>query len=294
MPIVVPLVSGGGVVAPSGTTYSLPGSSVSGDGEYEFGGVVFNRGGIMVLGVDGLFGLPDSKAVDYEQMNDDGGVLGNELLGMRTILMDLAVEANTEALIQPIMEQLRYIMQPQAIETALTFQRAGLGKRLVMCKPRRMGGFATDYIMASGLAKGSLMFVASDPRILDYLESVATITIAASGTSNSGTITQTGTFSKGAWPILEIDGPSTNPRISNQQAGGRSIKLDIVVNAGQTLVIDVKRRSATVAGVDQSATIRSDNQWWRLAPGPNIVQYSRSNSPSTASPMRVRWRNTWI
>lgn len=293
MPVIVPL--SGGVSVPGGSIFDIPIDEISGDGQYEYRGLVLNDGlNIMVLRTEGLFELPEFKSLEYELLDDDGGVVSADLLGMRRIVMDLAIRANSEPILQERLQQVRYVFQPQAIDYLFRFQRSGLGQRQLWARPRRMSGFNSDFRMPMGLVYGSVMLVAADPRILSPDEQNATITIPSGGISMGGTVNQAGNFDKGAWPVLEIDGPVTNPRVVNAADENRSIKVDMVINAGQTLILDARKRTATMGGVDQYANVRADNQWWRLLPGDNSLTFSRTNSPVNTGVLRVKWYTTWV
>jgi hypothetical protein len=102
-----------------------------------------------------------------------------------------------------------------------------------------------------------------------------------------------GNFIGGAKPILEIQGPVTNPRITNGGDSNRGIRLDLVISAGQTLILNANDRTATLGGVDQSDKIRTDNQWWVLNPGNNLITFTRSNTPASTGILTIKWWNSW-
>lgn len=273
------------------------GDLITRDGQYEFNGILFNNGtNLMVPSTTGIFDLPDTKVAEFEQLDDDGGYLGTSLLAMRRIGIDVLV-MGTATVVQQTLDQLKTALQPSDIDKEFVYQRPGIGKRVIMARPRKMGGFASDWSMAKtndALSRGSILLVAPDPRAFTLPLATAVVTIPASALSASATATQLGYFARGAWPILSIAGPATNPRIQNAADGNRSIKIDIVISAGQTLVIDVKNRSVKLNGVDSYASVRSDNQWWRLMPGANLITYSRSVAPATASALTVTWGHTYL
>lgn len=292
----------------SGTTYTFDnklswqgfppsvaaGGLITRDGQYEFNGILMNdsvgdRDTLRVIKTSGLFNLPDMKTVDSEMQDDHGGQVGRDLFAMRYITMDLSLIASTKANLYSKIDELREAFQTQEALLPLYFQRAGIGKRFIKARPRRLGGFDTSARMDHGRADGSLMLLAPDPRILEEPQRSQDIVIASGGTTNSGTVSMLGNFKGGAKPILEIAGPTTNPRITNAADEGRAIRIDMVIAAGQTLILDANDRSVTLAGVDMSANVRTDNQWWNLLAGNNLITFTRSNTPANTSTLTVKW-----
>lgn len=269
------------------------------DGQYEFNGVLLNdkateNDTIRVVGTSGLFDLPDMKVTDSELQDDHGGQVGRDLLTMRRIIMDLAIVATTKANLYTKVREVAAAFQPQSVLLSLIFQRAGIGKMWIPVRPRRLSGFDTSARMDHGYAEGSVMLLAPDPRKLNHAQSSQAIVIAASGTNNSGTVNMNGNFKGGAKPILEIAGPTTNPRITNAADGGRAIRIDMVIPSGQTLIVNAHDRTVTMGGVDYSASVRTDNQWWNLMPGGNLITFTRTNTPVNTSTLTVKWWDSFV
>lgn len=275
------------------------GDLITRDGQYEFNGVLLNDSltdadVTKVISSSGLFNLPDSKTTESELQDDHGGSVGRELLTMRRIAMDLEVIASTKAALYNRVEALAAAFQPQSAVLPLVYQRAGVGKRFINVKPRRMSGFDLNYLAEKRRISGSVLLIAPDPRKLAFVQSSQVFTIPASGTTISGIITMAGNFNGGAKPIIEIPGPVTNPRIGNAADGGRYLRIDMVINAGQTLIINAHDRSLLMGGVDQSTNVRSDNQWWSLMRGANNITVTRSNNPATAVNVVIKWWNSYV
>jgi tail protein len=275
------------------------GDLITRNGQYEFNGLLLNDSlsdldTVRVISTSGLFSLPDMKTSDSELQDDHGGSVGRDLLGMRPVVMDLRVIASTKANMYNKLEAIAAALQPQSTLIPLVFQRAGIGKRLLNVRPRRLGGFDTSAALDHGSAEGSVMFLAPDPRKLALPARSQGITIAASGTTNSGTLAMNGNFQGGAKPIISIAGPITNPRITNAADGARTLRIDQVITAGQTLIVNAFDRTVMIAGFDYSANVRSDNQWWNLLPGDNLITVTRSNSPATAATVTFDWWDSFV
>ncbi len=274
------------------------GDLITRDGQYEFNGLLFNAYSttdtVKVLSCEGLFDLPPFKGTTSELGDDHGGVMNRHLLGMRYILMDIVLLASSKSAMYTTSRTITSILQPSSTEAALVFQRAGIGKQFVNARVRRFSGFRNEHVKERGRSPAAIEFVCPDPRKLAMVQSSQAIVIASGNTSQSGTVEMIGNFNGGAKPILEILGPVTNPRITNANDENRGIRLDVVVGVGSTLILDVAKRTATMGGVDVSSTIRTDNQWWNLMRGNNLITFTRSNSPANTGTLTVKWWNSYV
>ncbi len=271
------------------------GGAVARDGQYEFNGLLINNDSwLQAEEVDGLFDLPSVKSAGDSEMEDrHGGYLGRDLLATREITMKLGVHADNDADLYLRQRAVVNAFQPITGLLPLIYQRSGIGQLYIPVRPRRLGGFTTSWkTAATKINKAMVLLVAPDPRVLASLESSQAIQIAASATSAQGNVVMAGNFIGGAWPIIEIAGPATNPRITNNRTG-RTIRIDHVITAGQTLIIDTKERTVTKGGIDQFASVRNDNQWWTLLPGIQTVSWARTNNPANTATMTVRWRDSY-
>ncbi len=156
------------------------GDLITRDGQYEYNGLLINSDWCIAEQVEGLFELPGVKSVgDSEMANEHGGRLGRDLLTMRSVVLALGVHADTDELLHQRLRAVVAALQPQAASLPLVWQKAGLGKLYLQCRPRDLGGFRSSYAMAaSHISRGAAMFLAPDPRILDFAESVQAIQIA--------------------------------------------------------------------------------------------------------------------
>lgn len=265
------------------------------DGQYEFNGILFNDAAdgnaVKMITTQGLFDLPDVKVNEVDTPEDHGGTIGRPVFAMRRLVLQFTVLATTPTLMYTKTRAITAALQPQDLLLPFVYQRPVVGKQFVNVKVSKFTGFDSSYEKERGSSPATAMLVAPDPRKLSFVQSSQTIVIASSGTTNSGTVNMAGDFVGGAKPILEIAGPATNPRISNAADGGRSLKIDVVIAAGQTLIVNFNTRSVTLGGIEQA--VRTDNQWWVLRSGNNLLAYTRSNSPANTSTMTVKWWNSW-
>lgn len=273
-----------------------PGQLIVADYQYEFRGLLFgSRTQYQVESMDGLLSLPSAKGDDDENQEDHGSIAGVDLIPPRTITSQINTLAEGYGTAQPLIDAAARAFQVSKraafVEYAFVTQRPGHTKRFCLARARR-SDFPSNFDTAKGLAKGAMQLFATDPRFYSLAETITDIIIPNAGANNQGNVVNNGNLLDGTFPILEITGPSTNPRIQNNADGGRTIRIDVVIPAGQTLTIDTKNKTVFLNGVDRYDTVRSDNQWWVILPGVNVVVYNRTGA-GNASQLRVRHNDAW-
>ena len=102
---------------------------------------------------------------------------------------------------------------------------------------------------------------------------------------NSGTTTITIDGVDSALPTWTINGPATNPTLTNITTG-QTITWTGTVPAGQTLIIDMNNQTAMMEGANVYAFITGS--WIGLAPGANRLSY---NVLGTDQPSTLSWNN---
>lgn len=85
-------------------------------------------------------------------------------------------------------------------------------------------------------------------------------------------------------PLWIINGPATNPTLTNSTTG-QTITWNGTVPAGATLTIDMDRQTAALNGANVFAQLEGD--WIELAVGPNKLQYSASGGATADS--TIEW-----
>lgn len=274
------------------------GGVIDRDGQYEFNGILFNNaladtGSLKVITCEGLFDLPQFKGSTSEHDDDHGGQVNRHLLSMRRVVMELAYLSSSKEDMYLTTEEIAERLQPTSVAIPLVFRRPGVGTRFVNARVSRFTGFRNDWDKSRGLSTAAVEFVCPDPRKLAYVQKSVTITIPTSQTLKQEICNNEGNFLGGAKPIFEITGPATNPRIGNNEDALRSMKLDMTIPAGQTLVINSHDRTITMGGVDHSDKVRTDNQWWVLVRGNNTVTLLRSDTPANTATMLVKWWDSY-
>ncbi len=266
--------------------------------QYEYRNLLMGAGTqYLVESIEGLYSTPDIKDFSMDRDDKDGSSIGRLLYGPRHITMQVQV-LSAEGL-SGLARQQDYEAKMLALQAA--FARVAGVQPFVFLRPGRVKTFVNarctrrevpiDYHGAVGYQKAVLELTAPDPLLYSMNYATTPITIAGGASTNSGTVTNAGNYP--SRPVLSIAGPTVNPRIANAGDGNRSIKIDMTVNAGQTLVIDIAARTVLLDGVDNYDKVRSDNQWWQLAAGAQTISYSRTGT-SGSSTLSVLAYDTWI
>lgn len=277
---------------PAGDAITLP-------YQYEWRNLVYGSGThIIVEGTDGLHETPDVGTNDIDRQTAHGTHPGGIYAKSRIVTQDVVITGapgedieNKLAVVQRTFQlpRIRY----SRISEPLVFSRPGLPTRMVMARLTKRA-FRSEFDVARGKARGSVQFVCADPRIYSLNESSHDIVLAGGATNGQDQIENLGDFQDGVAPFITITGPATNPTIQNSQDDERTIKLNIVLDAGDTLTIDVARKLIELNGV-RVFPVAQDNQWWAVLPGMNTVNYNRqAGNTGAASTLTIEWRDTWL
>jgi hypothetical protein len=108
--------------------------------------------------------------------------------------------------------------------------------------------------------------------------------IAATVTSGTVVITNAGN-AKPPVKVL-ITGPVVNPAIS---AGGVRMDFVITVDVGQTLEVDLDKKTVKLNGVNRRSTL--SGQW--ITPAAGTVLKFNASTPNDAALMTVQWSDAW-
>lgn len=88
-----------------------------------------------------------------------------------------------------------------------------------------------------------------------------------------------------ALPIWTVNGPAIDPQLANITTN-QTMKWTGTVPSGQTLIIDMDRQTASLAGANVFAYLSGD--WVELKPGANRISYTAGG---TDTPSTLSWNN---
>lgn len=280
------------------------GDLITRDYQYEFNGLLMGSGTPLVVeSIEGLWSMPELRTADIERNDYHGDIPGEDLLGPRSIEIELHATADSQIEMEAALLNAARTFQPRLQEVHFVWKRPGQVRKFVNCRPRKRQ-FPTSYEMAHGLSKGSLLLHASDPVIYALAEKNASIflsgpTTNADGTTNPGATIGSTTWTNDGdwetWPRLILEGAGDNPRIGNGEDGNRQIRIDVIMGTNDRLVMDAhpQRRTVTLNGVDRYDLVRTDNQWWRLLEGTNTITFSRGAATGSQT-LTIAGRDAWV
>lgn len=272
------------------------GDLVVADYQYEYNGLLMGAGTpFRIENIEGLLSMPDLGRNDTNRNDRHGAHSGKHTMEGREISFDLWAEGTegAGAGVEGLLEQLGEVFFPDNILKPFVYRRPGTVKRTLLMKPTERD-FDADYKVAFGTADGSVQLYAPDPFIYSLAEGSATTTLAIGATSGNLVVTNSGRVPSRKSRIV-IGGPFTNPIIANAQDAARQVKLDLVANAAQTVTIDMDAWTVSLDGVDQTGSIRNDNEFWNLLKGANNLTYSRqAGNTGSTSTITVYWQQAWI
>lgn len=273
------------------------GDLIVADYQYEYNGLLMGSGTPYQLQkITGLLTPPPVRTTDRPRDDAHGDFPGADTYDARYVSYDVWLDESVDPGLEAEQAVANLVVAHQIDRKQLphewVFQRPnGLGKRYCWAKPRNVD-FEANYNFTRGICLGSAQVKANDPRYYSLAEMTVPIVIANTAVTQAGNIVYDGKID-GA-PRFEINGPATNPMIQNQDDDSRALRLNGTIPAGQTLVIDVKRRTYIMGGMDVRRTFeRSDSQWWHLVPGLNRLTYTRTDA-SAASTLNVVYRKAWM
>lgn len=270
------------------------GDLITKDYQYEFRGMLIGSGtGLIIKRVKGMLHPPAIEAQDRKRQDAHGTLPGRVTYSDRRIEFDIAIDSVGGLPVESTLQQLfrAYALNEKGGLDQFVFQRPnGFGKRFCWARLDD-SDFESDFEVAHGLSLGSVALLANDPRYYSLEEFTDNLTIINGNVNGAATVVNNG--SVGSAPVLEIDGPATNPRITNLDDDNRQLKLDLTIAAGQTLIVDAKGRTVSLAGANYYRYMRVDSQWWKLQPGDNHLTYSRTDN-GAGSTIRVRHRGAWM
>lgn len=261
------------------------------------------------------FGDTDLQTEDTTRPNIDGVALGIDTRGGRTVTLDMAVIGNDEPTVRGVAGALRRAWRGDEIRSlpgevaSLTTMYAGR-ERVFYGRPRRFARVDAD--VAQGVILVTADFACVDDLFYSSAETSVTVgvvpptsgglvapliapltTVPPTATPEGITITGDG----GAWPVITIHGPITNPAVA--VTGLWSIGLSTALAFDESVTVDTRpwrRRitrdsdGASLAGTLTRSSVRLARA--AIPPGTYEVTLRGIDATGTAS-MRFAWRDTY-
>jgi hypothetical protein len=272
-------------------------------------GVVLNDDpALPFVDIEKVTGLdsPPFRETTREHEGVDGGFLDAEFERGRDIILEGVVYADeTGTGVETFMDSIKFNYAPVTAPIPFYFKAPGVEERLVFVKSRGVS-YDWDQLRRLGMARIQFKMFGEDPRIYTSVEE--TLDIPFSGFTGSGfsfslafsfgfgaavlppggTVTNSG--NRPAPAIITIDGPVTDPRITNDTLG-LTLSFVITLSGTDSLVIDLGSRTAILNGTTNVRGTLIDPTWWLLAPGDNSITYTAGSG--TGSNLNITFRSAW-
>lgn len=274
------------------------GSLTYGANQITFGAQDANGTSWALLGVQGMDSAPaDGQVVSAP--GDHGGYATPQWYGPRPITLTVMAVASSQALRDVARAQMQAAVPIS--DLALFVYDEPVPKTLQV---RRSGDGAKEVSKTLNTVKFSVLLIAPDPRkygasftgtvnansqMLGIAPPLTPpITLPAQPPPGALTITNGGNFE--TRPTITIMGPITAPAAYNQTTGESISFSNLALSAGDTLVLDLLGRFATLDGSQVPADFWSS--WWVLDPGTSQVVLQGSNSGGAT--MTISYNDAWM
>lgn len=230
-------------------------------------------------------GFPTVRAVVDDRPSGDGVDDRTAFFGSRLVSLDIVARGER----QTITDELAPFLLPSA-RPYLYYPIAGGGERRILLRPRdrqqpwRGTPLKSEMLLQweapNGTTERSLeneveiaAVVPAEPGFL--FDITFDLVFPESSPTGSTTITTNGTAR--CYPVFQLWGPCTNPRIENFSDGGKTLDFNITLGTGEYLEVDVRERTVYLDGLSNKNRYYTldfaTSEWWTLVPGDNLVRY---------------------
>jgi len=284
--------------------------------DFEFGG---GQSPYQIMTLDGLEDLPVIRNQDDNRGYQDGMWTGRDFLSGRTLVFQITIRGDANNSMQENLNLLQAALVPQQQGTGLLqFQLPDSDLQRVNARVRRRNiQINTDY--SSGMATATYEFFCPDPRYYDNEEKTTDLTNASSiagrvynrvyltaptnpanpentgdsyggGSSAANLITNSGWTT--TYPVITINGPAINPKVTNNTAGA-FLLIDGTIGTNDVLVLNTDLRTVTLNGVARRALLNNSSTWFAAPPGTSYYTFLATGTDGDTSCV-VSWRNAYI
>ena len=249
---------------------------------------------------------PDMSSDDVPFDQGHGIHAGSDLLGGRRVPLTIGIRAASRSAARAALQTLQAAWRPTSTDIELAW-RDDLGTFRFVGRPRLAD--PNEDLVSAGVVDVECRFMATNPFYEAAIPGSDTTsrTTAGSGftppftpaftlgASTDGTLRATNVGSADASWTARLEGPLTNPVITNLATRERlafSANGGLVLGAGEFVAIDAAARSVLLAGTaSRRSQLSLDSRWWSLAPGDTDIELTADAGTGTLS---VTWRSAWI
>jgi hypothetical protein len=226
---------------------------------------------------------------------EDGGTVEAEFLDPRTIVIEGVLYCTSSDSIEVHLDLLKANYQPSVIDKPFYMKAPGVSQRVLFCKSLGVR-YDVDQARRYNSCTFQIILHAQDPVI--YGSVVKPITGGLSSDTWNGhsfnhgfnlsfggstilgnqiTVVNEGTKAVGA--LITLYGPVTGPRLISETANKTLSMPDLnVPTSTDTAVIDLRKRTVHMNGQSRRFTVDSDEGWFLLLPGTNVLRYQATTT----------------
>jgi hypothetical protein len=271
----------------------LPGSYLIGSGQ-----------AVGIVRIDGLEALPEMRVADVPRPRAAGSFALPQYPAERVVTIDVEVARTAAATMREVVDAWNAATVPAATESAIVYQLPGTGKRRLVGRVRRRT-LPVDRGFGFGRAIGSVQIVASDPRILDNVETSGSTGVGSVtgglgfphgfphgfGAATAGAIAIDNAGNTPAPWTATLAGPLTSPRITVVGGDGDLELNGFDLADGQTIELDSAARTVLLNGTASRYSSLTRRVWFELPVGASLVQLGAASGTGT---LTVRYRSAWL
>lgn len=284
--------------------------------DFEFGG---GNSVYQIMSIDGLEDLPVIRNQDDNRGYQDGMWTGRDFLSGRNLVFTITVRGDSNFGMFHYLDLLQANLVPQQQGTGLLqFQLPGSDLQRIDARVRRRAiQINTDY--SSGLATAVYEFFCPDPRYYDdQLKSTDLINATAiagrtynrvytapqspnanpfeTGMSYGGGAGSPNLITNDGWtttyPVITIQGPAINPKVTNVTAGA-FLLIDATLGSADELILNTDYRTVTLNGINRRALLNNSSTWFAAPPGTSYYTFTATGTDGNTACV-VTWRNAYI
>lgn len=249
----------------------LPGQYLTGNYQVEWARTVLGVAPYWIISINGWDDLPEIDSGNAPRSARHGSWAGRDYAQERTVEAVIAISDDPGTSFQASRRDLRRILNVSEDGSELDLVVRTDGETL-RARAKVSSREMPPENYGQGFTAVAVRWVCADPRRYDLQQQSVTVAVdSASYCVNDGDIA--------ASPTIKINGPVTNPTITNETLN-RILRFVITLTEGQQLVVDTNAGTVTLADADRMDALSSLSvpvEEWVLPAGTSRVAYSATS-----------------
>ncbi len=282
-------------------------------------GVILNAEfapGLPFVDIQKVSGLdhPEFRVTDRSREGGDGGFMDTGFVDMRTVVLEGIIYGDEDylATLRQNWRPYREGRDGTGGSAPFVFKAPGIADRVLF---GRSLGMKYDWGEVRRVGKTEVQFQlrCEDPSFYSFVEHSGQLGLTiltqtgygynraynrtyGGGTSGGGSGNFLNAGNKETFPNLVIQGPATNPKLTNDTFDTVStayLKFNATLSSTDTLTISTKNRTVILNGTaNRRLWLDPLSRWWSLLPGSNYVRFTADAYDASAL-LTVTWRDAY-